>query len=210
MTAADSSPYAVLSRITGRQLPAVATERCEMCSEQLADAHQHVVNIQGRQLMCVCRGCYLLFTDSGAELRYRAVPERYLAFPGFGADTALWTALEIPVKLAFFFRNSAMDRLVAFYPGPGGATESATDLEAWADIAGADPRVELIDDDTEALLARSTEAGTQCFLVPIDRCYELVGGMRRRWRGFDGGSEVATFVDAFFERIAGRADDVPR
>ena len=36
--------------------PQPAGERCEMCSEAIADEHQHVVNVEGRQLMCVCRG----------------------------------------------------------------------------------------------------------------------------------------------------------
>ena len=99
-----------------------------MCSEQIADEHQHVVNVEGRQLMCVCRGCYLLFTDTHAELRYRAVPDRYLAFPGFVLDRREWEMLQIPVGLAFFFRNSALGRTVAFYPGPAGATESELDL----------------------------------------------------------------------------------
>jgi hydrogenase expression/formation protein HypD len=56
-----------------------------MCSEPIADEHQHVVNVEGRQLMCVCRGCFLLFTDTHAELRYRAVPDRYLEL-----DMAAW------------------------------------------------------------------------------------------------------------------------
>ena len=115
-----TTPYDVLARITGnRREPEPAGQRCEMCSEPIADEHQHVVNVAGRQLMCVCRGCYLLFTDSHAELRYRAVPDRYLSFPDFALDRRTWEALQIPVGLAFFFRNSALDRTVAFYPGPG-------------------------------------------------------------------------------------------
>ena len=102
-----------------------------MCSEPIADEHQHVVNVAGRQLMCVCRACYLLFTDSQAELRYRAVPDRYLAFPDFALDRRAWEALQIPVGVAFFFTNSALGRTVAFYPGPAGATESELDLDAW-------------------------------------------------------------------------------
>ena len=58
-----TSPYEVLARITSnRRPPEPAGERCEMCNELIADEHQHVVNVAGRQLMCVCRGCYLLFT----------------------------------------------------------------------------------------------------------------------------------------------------
>ena len=101
-----------------------------------------------------CRGCYLLFTDSHAQLRYRAVPDRYLAFPDFALDRRAWEALQIPVGLAFFFRNSALDRTVAFYPGPAGATESELDLDAWNAITRADPRVGVLADDVEALLVR--------------------------------------------------------
>ena len=81
----------VLARIrASRRAPQPAGERCEMCSEAIADEHQHVVNLEGRQLMCVCRGCYLLFTDTEAELRYRAIPDRYLAFPDFALDRRAW------------------------------------------------------------------------------------------------------------------------
>ena len=58
-----------------------------------------------------------------AALRYRAVPDRYLAFPDFALSRRKWEALQIPVGFAFFFRNSDLDRTVAFYPGPAGATE---------------------------------------------------------------------------------------
>ena len=146
-----------------------------MCSESIADEHQHVVNVAGRQLMCVCRGCYLLFTDSHAELRYRAVPDRYLAFPDFALDRRAWEALQIPVGVAFFFRNSALGRTVAFYPGPAGASESELDLDAWNAISGADPRVGLLADDVEALLVRVPDdddgefAQPQSYLVPDRR-----------------------------------------
>src|SRR3979411_294635 len=147
--------YDVLARIrANRGAPAVVGEVCEMCSEPIADEHQHVVNVEGRQLMCVCRGCYLLFTDTTAELRFRAIPDRYLSFPDFALDRREWETLQIPVGLAFFFRNSALDRTVAFYPGPAGATESELNLEAWTAINSADPRVALVADDVEALLVR--------------------------------------------------------
>jgi hypothetical protein len=205
-----TSPYQVLSRITGnRRAPAPAAQQCEMCSEPIGDAHQHVVNIAGRQVMCVCRGCYLLFTDSHAELRYRAIPDRYLAFPDFALDRRTWEALQIPVGLAFFFRNSALGRTVAFYPGPAGATESELDLDAWGAISAAEPRLNLLADDVEALLVRvrsDSEAGEpECYLVPIDTCYEFVGRLRQLWRGFDGGQEAREFIDDFFATLAARS-----
>jgi uncharacterized protein DUF5947 len=208
-----TSPYDVLARIrSNRQAPEPADERCEMCSEFIADEHQHVVNVAGRQLMCVCRACYLLFTDSNADLRYRAVPDRYLAFEDFALDRRAWEALQIPVGVAFFFTNSALGRTVAFYPGPAGATESELDLDAWNAISGADSRVGLLADDVEALLVRvsDTEDGApQSYLVPIDACYEFVGRLRMLWRGFDGGQEARQFIDRFFAQIAARALKTP-
>lgn len=209
--------YDVLARIrANRSAPRPAGECCEMCSEQIADEHQHVVNLEGRQLMCVCRGCYLLFTDDRATLRYRAVPDRYLAFPDFVLGRREWELLQIPVGLAFFFRNSALGRTVAFYPGPAGATESELDLTAWEQIRTADPRVDLLADDTEALIIRmpdghsafpqaSPEASPECFLVPVDTCYEFVGRLRMLWRGFDGGQQVRQFLDDFFDRVGTRS-----
>jgi Family of unknown function (DUF5947) len=208
-----TGPYDVLTRIaSNRRAPEPAGERCEMCSEAIADEHQHVVDVTGRQLMCVCRACYLLFTDSNAGLRYRAVPDRYLAFPDFALDRRAWEALQIPVGVAFFFTNSTLGRTVAFYPGPAGACESELDLDGWNAISGADSRVGLLADDVEALLVRvpeSEDAGPQTYLVPIDACYEFVGRLRMLWRGFDGGQEARAFIDSFFARVAARAVETP-
>ncbi len=200
--------YDVLARIrAARATPVAAGERCEMCSEQIAAEHQHVVNIEGRQLLCVCRGCYLLFTDVDAALHYRAVPDRYLTFPEFALGRREWELLQIPVGLAFFFRNSSLGRTVAFYPGPAGATESELDLAMWADIRDADPRVDLLAADTEALIMRVPDdpSPLECHLVPIDACYEFVGRLRMLWHGFDGGQQVHEFVDDYFSAIAERS-----
>jgi hypothetical protein len=47
-----TSAYDVLARIrSNRRAPEPVAERCEMCSESVADEHQHVVNVADRQLM---------------------------------------------------------------------------------------------------------------------------------------------------------------
>ncbi|MFE7799741.1 DUF5947 family protein [Nocardia sp. NPDC057440] len=204
-----TTPFHVLQRITADRKPAVrAGERCEMCAEPIADAHQHVVDIEGRQLMCVCRGCYLLFTAQNAALRYRAVPDRYLFFPDFTISQGEWDALEIPVGLAFFFRNSELGKTVAFYPGPAGATESELPLEQWRSVLERHPELDVLAADVEALLIRVPERGTTdavCLLLPIDACYEFVGRMRMLWRGFDGGQDVRRYMDEFFTEMSARA-----
>lgn len=177
-----------------------------MCAEPIPQEHSHVVNLDSRALMCGCRACYLLFTDEGAQLHYRAVPERYLHFAGLTVDGRAWDELQIPVGLAFLFRNSVQDRMVAFYPGPAGATESELPLDAWEAVVEASPELADLRPDVEALLIRRTAGGGgSCHLVPIDACYELVGQLRTLWRGFDGGSEARTAMDAFFARVADRS-----
>jgi len=183
--------------------------------------HGHVVNVPRRTLLCVCRPCYLLFTHEGADgLRFRAVPERYLLLPELAAARDALDALQIPVGLAFFFRNSATGRTTAFYPSPAGATESELALDAWDAIVNAVPRLSTLKADVEALLIRtkplSPEGGLSppspqdgfgaagsidALIVPIDACYELVGRIRRTWSGIHGCDEVAREIDAFFVRI---------
>jgi len=206
------SPLFVLRRIAARPPPPPPGETCEMCAEAIAEQHQHVVDVTSRSLMCTCRACYLLFTAEGAQLRYRSVPDRYLAFPEFQLGPGQWDQLEIPVGLAFFFHNSAMGKTIAFYPGPAGATESELPLDAWSMVTQANPQLGLLSPDVEALLVRTPGRGTgevSCHLVPIDACYELVGQLRTVWRGFDGGSEARARIDEFFAMVAKRSKPAP-
>jgi len=181
-------------------------ERCEMCGETIADTHSHVVNVGTRSLLCTCRACYLLFTAEGAALAYRSIPERYLSFPSFHLTPLQWDDLQIPVGIAFFFRNSELGRTVAFYPSPAGATESELPLGAWNDIVAANPELGTLSPDVEALLVRVGPTGEhECFLVPIDACYELVGHLRTSWRGFDGGADVRRKLQDFFAGISAKS-----
>ncbi|HSE07094.1 MAG TPA: DUF5947 family protein [Nocardioidaceae bacterium] len=205
-----TGPLSSLRRITSTRPPPVTGERCDMCAEPIADEHSHVVDLESRALMCTCRGCYLLFTDQQAQLRYRAVPDRYLSFPGFTTGAQEWENLQIPVGLAFLFRNSVQGRTVAFYPSPAGATESELPLEAWDRILEADPELGVLLPDVEALLIRSDDGALRCNLVPIDACYELVGRLRVLWRGFDGGREAHDAMDAFFAKVDARSKVVER
>ena len=224
-----STVTAVLRRVVARRPAAVTGARCEMCAEQVPDLHQHVVDLQQRGLLCTCRACYLLFTAERAELRYRAVPDRYLSFPSFALGPAQWDVLDIPVGMAFFFFNSALGRTVCFYPGPAGAAETELPLDAWDAVVAANPELSALRPDVEALLIRmpdlhagpgdvarngpgpdaGPDADAECYLVPIDCCYELVGRLRRTWRGFDGGQEARAAVADFFATVAARSRTAP-
>jgi hypothetical protein len=180
-------------------------DRCEMCREVLGERHGHVVDLDKRSLACTCRACYLLFTHEGAAGgRYRAVPEDVYHDPGHPLTDADWSELQIPVAMAFFFYNSALERVVAGYPSPGGATECELDLAAWDRLAAAYPLLAALAPDVEAIFVNRREQGNEVYLIPIDECYSLVGELRLRWQGFDGGAEVreslATFLDSLRRR----------
>lgn len=203
---AAGSPLATLRRITADRPRPDPGERCEMCAVPMADEHSHVVDLTNRSLMCTCRGCYLLFSDQQAQLRFRGVPDRYFSFPDFDFTDADWESLQIPVGLVFCFRHSGMDAMVSFYPGPAGATESELPMSAWDDVLARNEVLGTLLPDVEALLIRrSPEGDFNAHLVPIDACYELVGTMRLTWRGFDGGQEAQAALDGFFDRVEQRS-----
>ena len=199
---------------------AQGTERCEMCRDVLSERHGHVVDLEKRSLSCTCRACYLLFTHEGAAGgRYRAVPEDVYHDPGRPLTDADWNELQIPVAMAFFFYNSALGRVVAGYPSPGGATECELDLAAWDRLAAAHPLLGTLAPDVEAIFVNRTEAGRvgpggpprpenseyEVFLIPVDECYSLVGELRMKWQGFDGGAEARAALAAFLAGLRRRA-----
>ncbi|MFJ3927345.1 DUF5947 family protein [Streptomyces sp. NPDC090022] len=186
-------------------------ERCELCAAAVAEQdHRHLVDTDRRALLCACASCALLMEQPGAAAagRFRAVPDRYLTDPEHRLGDGAWEALQIPVGVAFFFRNAALDRLVALYPSPAGATESELEPAAWDAVLGGSRLAGLLEPDVEALLLRRVDGRCDCYLVPIDTAYELVGRMRLLWQGFDGGAEARAALDAFFAHVAGRARTV--
>jgi Family of unknown function (DUF5947) len=181
-------------------------EMCEMCGAPLPAEHGHIVDMENRRLMCTCRPCHLLFTNPGAaQGKFRAVGGRYLPLTAFALNEGQWIALQIPVDVAFFLRNSATGRVLAFYPSPAGATESGLPLEMWDEIVAANPVLSTLEPDVEALLI--SQRSGHAWIVPVDACYELVGRIRRHWRGFEGGEEAWLEIEAFFAGLPARANE---
>jgi hypothetical protein len=199
---------AILKRFLTRKAPPIG-EACDLCGVPIAERHAHVVALEARRLLCSCRACFLLFTHEGAAGgKYRAVPERYRRLSDARVSEAQWDALQVPVGIAFFFTNSALGRTVGFYPSPAGATESELPLDTWAAIVAANPELATLEPDVEALLVQRRPDGTlEAHLAPIDACYELVGIIRRHWKGFDGGTEARDRIAAFFVSLGDRCAD---
>ncbi|GAA1407805.1 DUF5947 family protein [Catellatospora coxensis] len=188
--------------------PAVP-ERCELCSAVIPAEHDHLVDLANRSMPCACRPCHLLFTSAdepparaaaGAH-RFAAVPREHTALPDFALSDLDWTALDVPVRLAFVFVNSSLGQPVALYPSPAGAAESQLPSEVWAKVLARHPYTAQLPPDVLALLLHRSPDGPEAYVVPIDVCYRLVGLVRLHWRGFDGGQEAWTAIDGWLAQV---------
>jgi hypothetical protein len=184
--------------------PRAVVERCDLCSAELGNNHSHLIEPETRKLVCACDPCAILFSNA-AETKYRRVPQRIRYLPQLKLADAQWESLMIPINMAFFFHNSVKDRITAMYPSPAGAAESLLDLEAWETIVAENPVLQEMEPDTEALLVNRIGNTTECFLLPIDECFKLVGIIRANWKGFSGGTEVWEEIADFFAKLNERA-----
>jgi hypothetical protein len=203
-------PYPPHGAVAPGPAPGQAEETCELCAAPVGPVHGHLADLEHSTLNCACRACYLLFTEPGAGRgRYRAVPDRYLRDPARPLTAAEWAELDVPVGLAFFLNSSRRGQVCGFYPSPAGVTECTLDLAAWARLGKDHPLLPAADADVEAVLVSRTDAGVECFVVPVDVCYELAGRMRMLWQGFDGGAEARQSIAEFLDSVRSRARDLP-
>ena len=184
-------------------------ERCEMCSLELAAEHEHLVEPANRKLICACAACAILF-EGQSGTKYKRVPRRVLFLRDFQLTDAQWDGLMVPIEMAFFFKSSRQEKMIALYPSPAGPTESLLSLDTWDDILQMNPILSEMQADVTALLVNRVghvrgAAPAEYYLVPIDECYKLVGLIRANWRGLSGGTEVWREIGAFFAALKKRA-----
>jgi hypothetical protein len=174
-------------------------ESCDLCGAQLNEPHQHLLERATRRLECVCDGCAVLFGDP--HQKYRRVPRRVVPLPQFRMTDSQWDSLMIPIGIAYLFRSSALDRVMALYPSPAGPVESLLSLDAWDEIARENPDVRTLESDVEGLLVYRVGSVREYYIIPIDECFKLVGIIRLKWKGFSGGMAVWQEIGRFLERL---------
>jgi len=112
-----------------------------------------------------------------------------------------WESFSLPIQLAFFYHDSAANKVVALYPSPGGATESLLPIASWESVTRDNPILRELQPDVEALLVNRLKDAREYYLAPIDICFELVGLIRMHWRGFSGGDKVWQEMEGYFTRL---------
>jgi hypothetical protein len=172
---------------------------CDLCGGPIDDDHRHLLSLQERRILCTCEPCFALRSgDPGL----RPSGSRAHVLSGFELDDEAWARFQIPIGLAFFFLSEVTGGVVALYPSPAGATESELSLEAWNELVQANPVLAGLEREVEALIVDRSGDEHRYAIVPIDRCYELVGAIKSTWTGISGGSAVEDAVAAFFARLS--------
>jgi hypothetical protein len=202
VSASTQIPYAALRRLARKQPQG---ERCELCSALVPAQHSHLIEVAGSRLLCCCDPCAILFSGQQSP-KYRRVPRRVQFWPNFQMTDGQWEELHIPINLTFFFRSTPAKRVMAIYPSPAGGMESLLTLEMWRDLVAANPALDRMEPDVEALLVNRIGASREYYLAPIDECYKLVGLIRSNWRGLAGGAEVWEEIQRFFTLLKAKSE----
>ncbi|HWA96954.1 MAG TPA: DUF5947 family protein, partial [Pirellulales bacterium] len=157
-----------------------------------------------RQLQCACDACAFLFPGQAGG-RFRRVPRDASVLHDFRFDDATWNEFRLPIELAFFVERENPQRVVAAYPSPGGAVEADVEAECWRRLIELNPVLATVEREVEALLVHRIGASRRYYRVPIDVCFQLVGLIRKSWRGLGGGPQVWGAIDEFFNGLDQRA-----
>jgi Family of unknown function (DUF5947) len=179
---------------------APAGPRCDLCGTTIDDEHRHLLQTAEHRILCACEPCFAM---RAGDPDLRPTGTRVAVLNGFDLPDELWAAFQIPIGLAFFFRT-ADGGVAAFYPSPAGATQSELYLEAWDDLATRNAALAGLEPEVEALIVDRLSEPRNYAIVPIDRCYELVGAIKASWQGISGGSAVEDAVGAFFAALRER------
>ncbi len=195
-----------LTSLNKRKTTAETTnDSCEMCGVGLGSTHDHLFESGKRKLRCVCTACALLFdaerSPNDVKMARKRIVQRAEHFPDGLLTDGEWSALGIPVSIAFFVSHGAEQGVTSYYPGAAGVIESPVSAQTWERLVLAHPRLASLHPEVEALFVVRSGKLRGAYRFSIDVCFEIAGHMRHRWQGLTGGKRVWDEVQTFFERL---------
>jgi hypothetical protein len=173
-------------------------ERCEVCLRGIQADHRHLLNLEERQISCVCDTCW---SRESGQAKYVPVGSRTLWLEEFRLPEPIWASFSIPIGLAFFMHSSVTNCVVAMYPSPAGATESELHFSTWKGLVELNPILTGLEPDAEGLIVNRLAEPPEYAIAPIDQCYALVGLIKMSWEGISGGPLVEERIQEFFDEL---------
>ena len=162
-------------------------ERCDLCGTDLPEDHRHLLQLEERRIDCACEACFAL---RSGDPEYRPTGTRVVWLDRLELSDELWASFQIPIGLAFIMRSSGCELY----------------LESWNELCAANPVLEDLETDGEALIVNRLAEPPQYAIAPIDDCYRLVGLVKTRWEGISGGAGLERARAGFFDHLRARAE----
>jgi hypothetical protein len=178
--------------------PPRPVEHCDLCDGEVPSDHRHLLYLEERQILCSCEAC---FARRSGDPEFRPTGRRVVWLEDFELPAEIWSGFRIPIGLAFIFRSTVTGQMTAFYPSPAGATESELDLGDWDELVAVNPVLATLEPDAEALIVNRLADPPQFAIAPIDRCYALVGLVKLRWEGINGGTGLRDAIAGYFDAL---------
>jgi hypothetical protein len=193
------SPHGAVAALRSFTARPAVTVLCDLCAAPMAEAHEHLLELQERRVVCACRACSLLFPGAGGAV-YRRIESRAVRLPEVVLTGEDFRSLGVPVRLAFLGPSVVHDCVFAVYPNARGATESTVNRASWDALVHTHPSLAAIEPDVEGFFVNASENQYDAYRLSIDVCFRMVGVLRASpGRPFALRREIA--------RVLGELDD---
>ena len=183
-------------------------ERCELCAEPIADEHGHLVDLEQPQPACApaaAATCSSRPTGAGGG-HFRAVPDRYLAFPDLRAVARAVGRAADPGERRVLLRELDARPGRRVLPEPGRGDRVAAAARHVGRARRRQPRLATLEPDVEAFLVRADRTASRrpsassCRSTPATSSSASCDGCGA---ASTAASEAHDALDAFFADVPG-------
>lgn len=171
-----------IGRGTSPELEAPGQSSCPLCSADMELSSNHLFEVAIREVVTVCDDCALKYERlPGGPLK--SIPRETRPLLDFRMPHSI-SAIQFKGNVTFLFYSTATAKIMSICPTANGPVESTVSREIWKQLIEANPVLQEMRPDVEALLMTGNEDLREFFVAPIDVCYDLVKMFRKDWRDF--------------------------